>query len=53
MHGQRVARYAQQAAIDPFAWPLYTPLASVCHPNEDGARAYANAITAALQTLGV
>jgi lysophospholipase L1-like esterase len=52
LHDRRVMRYAEQAAIDPFAWPLYTPVASMCHPNEAGARAYAKAITAALQALG-
>jgi lysophospholipase L1-like esterase len=53
LHLTRVFRYAWHAWRNPFDWPIYTPLASICHPNEAGAKAYAKAIAESLETLRV
>ena len=53
LHAERLAKYAEEAKRDPLAWPVYTPLASLCHPNTRGAKAYANAVIGALSTLGL
>jgi hypothetical protein len=48
LHDERVAEYTKHLEEDPFDWPFYTPLASMCHPNVAGAKAYADAIVGAL-----
>lgn len=48
LHGERIVRYTAHVLQNPFDWPLYTPIASLCHPNLLGEAAYANAILAAL-----
>jgi hypothetical protein len=49
LHPERLNRYAEQLKTDPFAWPFVTPIASICHPNQAGALAYADAIMSALE----
>lgn len=56
MHGERIAKYAEQLQRRPLApldWPLYTPIASLCHPNERGSAAYAECIREILQKVPV
>jgi lysophospholipase L1-like esterase len=50
---ERFERYAEHVLTMPFDWPLSTPLASVCHPNFDGAKAYAGAIQSCLVEAGL
>jgi lysophospholipase L1-like esterase len=50
LHDERLRRFATEGAVS--AWPVYTPLASMCHPNDAGCAAYAAAITGALKGLG-
>jgi len=50
---QRTERYAEHIVAHPFDWPVYTPLASMCHPNRTGSQAYAAAIAACLQDAGI
>jgi hypothetical protein len=52
LHGDRLERYAEEVRKAPLDWPVYTPLASICHPNVSGSNAYAEAITNALAELG-
>ena len=49
----RVQRYAEHVVEQPFDWPIYTPLASMAHPNVDGSQAYAAAIEACLEAGGL
>jgi lysophospholipase L1-like esterase len=49
LHEDRVDAYAEQLKINPFAWPLYTPIASICHPSDKGAKTFATAILQALE----
>ena len=48
LYRARLDKYAQHALQTPFDWPVFTPLASMCHPNVDGSRAYAAVIEACL-----
>jgi lysophospholipase L1-like esterase len=48
LYRQRVERYTLHSIEKPFDWPVITPLASMCHPNVAGSRAYASAIQACL-----
>jgi lysophospholipase L1-like esterase len=48
LHDERVRRYTVQLKRDPFAWPVYTPIASLGHPNRLGSQAYAQAIVKTL-----
>ena len=48
VYGTRLAAYAEH-----FEWPIVTPLASMCHPNVAGSRAYATAVEKCLTDLGV
>jgi lysophospholipase L1-like esterase len=48
LYRARLDKYAEHALQNPFDWPVFTPLASMCHPNVDGSRAYAAAIEACL-----
>jgi lysophospholipase L1-like esterase len=50
---ERVAKYAEHVITRPFDWPVYTPVASIGHPNIDGAKAYASAIEACLAQSGL
>lgn len=47
---ERLERYAAHLLGAPtsFDWPLVTPLASMCHPNVEGSKAYAAAVQACL-----
>jgi lysophospholipase L1-like esterase len=45
---ERLQRYAQHVVQNPLDWPVYTPIASLGHPNRLGAAAYAQAIRAVL-----
>jgi hypothetical protein len=47
-HANRVAYYSDKVLKEPFALPIYTPIASLCHPNALGSAAYAKAILATL-----
>jgi lysophospholipase L1-like esterase len=49
---ERLKRYAEHLPHDPFDWPIVTPLASMCHPNELGSAQYAQAIEACLAEAG-
>jgi hypothetical protein len=40
----RQRRYAEHVVQAPFDWPIFTPVASMCHPNVAGSEAYAGAI---------
>ena len=53
LFGLRVQRYTEHILQSPFDWPLITPLASMCHPNVEGSKAYAAAIDACLKQGGL
>jgi hypothetical protein len=44
LYRERLERYGKHLLTNPFDWPLVTPLASMCHPNVEGSKAYAAAI---------
>jgi lysophospholipase L1-like esterase len=50
---ERVRRYVEHLPQDPLDWPIFTPLASMCHPNEAGSARYAAAIEACLRQTGL
>jgi lysophospholipase L1-like esterase len=53
LYPQRQERYAQHILQNPFDWPVFTPLASMCHPNVAGSAAYAQAIEQCLAGAGL
>ena len=50
---ERAEKYTEHLRVNPFDWPFVTPLASMCHPNTLGSKAYADAVVACLVQAGL